>query len=111
MNVVTNEVMELVNKEYEAAKAANGPLASLHEGYAVLLEEMEETQEACKRTTDYTSFLWDHIRRNNPEYARYTVDDISERAIHTACEAIQVAAVCKRITDHLEGRENDHAKT
>lgn len=42
-----------IDKELTAANKMFGPFASLHEGYAVLLEEVDE--------------LWDEIKKKNPD--------------------------------------------
>ncbi len=62
-SAVANELMR--------AQAKHGPHKSLHEGYAILLEEMDE--------------LWDEIKKQNTDpYNIYT-------------EAIQVAAMATEI--------------
>lgn len=110
MNVVEEYVKFLVNKEYDAVNETHKPIASMHEGYAVLLEEVEETQEVCDQLKEYLEFLWREVRGDQPEYAKYNVNAILGIAVETACEAIQVAAVCKRITDYLS-KEKNNAKT
>lgn len=99
MNVVHDEVLALVQKEHDAATEKYGPIASLHEGYAVLLEEVEETKEAVSRVEHHTAFMWKHLRENSKESALRRVEYIKAQSIQAACEAIQVAAVCKRILD------------
>lgn len=61
--------------ELSAAMGANKPMNSLHEGYAVIAEELDE--------------LWDEVKTNphkNPE-----------RNAHARKEAIQLAAMAIRI--------------
>ena len=99
MNVVHEEVLALVQKEHDAAAEKYGPIASLHEGYAVLLEEVEETKEACNSINNRCEFFWENVRNNFTNTAFLTVSGIYSQAINTACEAIQVAAVCQRILD------------
>lgn len=106
MNVVSDQVKELVQREYRQAKKDHKPIASLHEGYAVLLEEVQETKEACEQIEEYCNLLWENIRRDNPELAEYNINTIIDIAIETACEAIQVAAVCRRILDRCKEGEN-----
>jgi hypothetical protein len=62
----TEAVEELI-----AAREKFGPMASSHEGYAVLLEEVEE--------------LWEEVRDNKRDVAAY------KAAMRT--EAVQVAAM------------------
>ena len=99
MNVVSDKVEALVQLEYEADCKDHGPLASLHEGYAVLKEEFEETKEELRDIKQNLYVFWSYIRENEPGWAIKRAETIEERAIKTACEAIQVAAVCRRIMD------------
>lgn len=109
MNVVKEHVKFLVNKEYEAANENHKPIASLHEGYAVLLEEIEEVCEACEELKRRNDVFWYEIRNNNDKYLESVIGKMLDASIEAACEAIQVAAVCRRILDRYE--EDNNAKT
>lgn len=106
MNVVSDQVKELVQREYRQAKKDHKPIASLHEGYAVLLEEVQETKEACEQIEEYRDLVWENIRHDNSELAKYNINTIIDIAIETACEAIHVAAVCRRILDMCKEEKN-----
>lgn len=68
-----SKVMAAVEAELRSATAKFGPFNSTHEGYAVILEELDE--------------MWDEIKANNVE--------LSVR------EAVQVAAMgCRYIVDN-----------
>lgn len=99
MNVVSDKVEALVVLEYSADCKDHGPLASFHEGYAVLKEEVEETKEELRDIKHNLYGFWRYIREDNFEYALKMADEIEKKAIRAACEAIQVASVCKRILD------------
>ena len=43
------EMLERIRKEYYSARGQHTPLASGHEGYAVLLEELDEAWDEIKR--------------------------------------------------------------
>ena len=60
-----DDVLAMVKEEYHAARSKHAPMNSGHEGYAVILEELDE--------------LWDAVR----------ADDFD----HAKDEAIQVAAM------------------
>lgn len=62
--------IELVENELAKATACFGPMRSAHEGYAILLEEVEE--------------LWDEVRAKKPDQEKIRK------------EAIQVAAMAVR---------------
>jgi len=60
-----DKVLAQVKDEYRKARQKHNPMNSAHEGYAVILEELEE--------------LWDAVKANDNGYARK--------------EAVQVAAM------------------
>lgn len=99
MNVVHDEVLALVQKEHDAAAEKYGPIASLHEGYAVLLEEVDELSEACNEIKRRMQIIWHDLRNNDNKDFMYIDNLIKSSAVLAACEAIQVAAVCQRILD------------
>lgn len=61
------------------AQGLHRPMASAHEGYAVLLEELDE--------------LWDEVRKKNPDKKRMRE------------EALQVAAVALRFIHDVTGED------
>lgn len=65
--IVINEAIETLREELTRALEKHGPMASPHEGYAVIAEELDE--------------LWDHVKGNTGR---------GEAAIK---EAMQVAAM------------------
>lgn len=71
--VALNEVAD----ELRSATAKFGPMASAHEGYAVILEEVEE--------------MWHEIKHGTPERAR--------------AEAVQVAAMAIRFLVDIPAAE------
>lgn len=79
---------------------------SLHEGYAVLLEEVEEVQEDIKMVTMLMSghHLWGAIKNNGS--SGYTVEQminsIEEETLHAMKELAQVGAVLQKIKNTLE---------
>lgn len=109
MNVVKEHVKFLVNKEYDAVNETHKPIASMHEGYAVLLEEIEEVCESCEELKRRNAAFWYEIRTNNDKCLKSVIGKMLETSIEAACEAIQVAAVCRRILDRYE--EDNNAKT
>ena len=71
-----NEIIDDVAEELKRATSQHGGFASWHEGYAVLLEEVEE--------------LWDEVKRKN-------------RNVYAARkEAIQVAAMAVKFVAMID---------
>ena len=103
MNVVENDIRALVDKELAAANERFPQFHSAHEGYAVIQEEVDELKEDMNRINGRTACLWDMVRFNNN--CEELVWRIYDNAINAACEAIQVAAMCKKFLE-MEGQGN-----
>lgn len=73
---------------------------SEHEGYAVLLEEVEEACEDADFMQDALKRLWLSIRQNN--FSNYELAQVHELAKGLAEEAVQVAAVCERFMETVK---------
>lgn len=102
MNLVTVQMEGLAKIEYEAAKTDHGPLASMHEGWAVALGEFQETEEALNHVKQYLDEAWESIRADDSRGAEEAMDVAKFFAIRCACEAVEVAAVCQRFLDLLK---------
>ena len=84
---------EVMKNEYRmAAVRHGGTFASTHEGYAVILEEVEEAKADLNALELYVDALWRCVKAD-----KYTNDEqlkvLQRRAIHAAGELIQVAAM------------------
>lgn len=75
---------------------------SLHEGYAVLLEEVEETEDELKRVKDELAELWQSVKQDDNGGAREALRRIYTHAYFMLQEAAQVCAV----TSKFRGQEN-----
>ena len=101
MNAVLEKLPALMAEELKAANKENPPFHSMHEGWAVLKEEVEETSEACKRMAGTLEYIWGDIRKNNPPEALITTN-LRDWAYQTAAEAIQVAAMAQKLLNGIE---------
>ena len=101
MNAVENDIRALVDKELAAANKRFPQFHSAHEGYAVIQEEANELKEATDKVIGRMVSLWSMVKYgNDPERL---LQMISEDAVNAACEAIQVAAMCKKFLE-MEGK-------
>lgn len=96
MNVVREDVEKLVDKELEAATERFGLHHSWHEKYAVIKEEFDEAQDELNEILFDLKVMWKNVKRNDTDYADDISEDMYNAAIRLACEAIQVAAMCKK---------------
>ena len=111
MDAVRKDVEALVQKELEAANK-NFPLFhSAHEGYAVLLEEVEELKDKISEIEKNMSMLWKFIKNNeiDEERAISIIGSTNTVATLAAVEAIQVAAMCKKFKMSLDPKSRDNS--
>ena len=104
MNAVENDVRVLVGKELAAANKQFPQFHSWHEGYAVILEEMEELKEEVEKADSYLAFAWGEIRIDDD--CEDFISGVERYAINAACEAIQVAAMCKKFLEMEAQHDN-----
>ena len=76
--------------------------ASEHEGYAVLLEEVQEASEACRWMASRTESIWCAIRNNVLKKQNYNIEEVKKFALELAKEAVQCAAVCERFLETIK---------
>ena len=98
MNAVQNQVRELVNVELAAANEKFPQFHSSHEGWAVMLEEIDEAEQVMQTVRVCSGILWEQYIRMN-DSGMEEVESIKEYAIQLACEAIQVAAMAQKFMD------------
>jgi len=96
MNVVREGVEKLVEKELEEAIKLHGLNNSLHEKYAVTLEEVEEAQYEMKECAELLHTAWENIKDDDTENAIRDFQGLYSIAVRLACETIQVAAMAKK---------------
>ena len=98
-------VSKLIDIELENANKKFPLFASEHEGYAVLLEEVEECDDEMATIQGNASYLWSAVKVNNSEWKREAISTAYDAALNLACEAIQVAAMCKKYEMFLDGKK------
>lgn len=83
-NIVKAEkAIELIIYEYNRAISLNGPFNSAHEGYAVILEELDE--------------LWDEVKKKAIERSN---DKMTKEAVQVGAMALRfLVDVCMKEAD------------
>lgn len=104
-------VNELIQTEYKnACKNWGDKYHSLHEGYAVLLEEVEEARSEFDKLVINTERIWKEIKDfNNSIYDRNELICLCKKATDytydTIKELAQVGAVLMKIKNTFEVKE------
>ena len=69
---------------------------SMHEGYAVLLEEVEEATEALREVQQHLACAWQDVREDTRKLLGSEILRVEHHAKDLAAEAVQIAAVARR---------------
>lgn len=106
VNAIENDIRTLVDKELAAANERFPQFHSRHEGYAVIKEEAEELDAEVKSVGFYLEEAWEYIK-GDESLAESEIKCVLQDAINAACEAIQVAAMCRKFLE-MEGKQYDN---
>ena len=95
MEKLVQSVKAVIKEEYDRAAEKYGCVhSSDHEGFAVLLEEFEETTDEIAVLNDRIPKLWKLVKGDGSDsYKTEILKEIQDSAMLAACEAIQVAAM------------------
>jgi hypothetical protein len=105
MEELIKSVEKLAAEELERANKKFPLFHSTHEGYAVILEEVQETQYELKWVNEILDGMWEDIKNNFPDNEIYPyLEAIKSHAIYLAAEAIQVAAMAQKFQDSFKGK-------
>ncbi|MCL2492523.1 MAG: hypothetical protein FWF33_00565 [Clostridiales bacterium] len=99
---VEQSLAKAISEEKDYACAGHPDYASQHEAYAVMLEELEETEINIKKLGKAVQEYWDAIKTNEASVIALKLPVIKEVAQSVALEAIQVAAVTLKAIDAFE---------
>lgn len=95
-------IKQAIHAETEEAEVQYGKIYhSLHEGYAVLKEEIDEARDEHIVLKNNLFQFWNNVKINRNQLAKNNVNEIREHAERLALEAVQVAAVCNKILNGL----------
>lgn len=91
-----------VAMELKEANKNNPPVFnSLHEGYGVIKEEMDEAWDAAIDADLSYDKLMDDIRADDKIRLGVSLESLEAQAVNTACEYIQVAAMARKMRGGL----------
>ena len=99
----SKEIEPLIHKaiasEYESANEKFPPFNSVHEGYAVLLEEVEEAKAEIERIEVYLNSLWLAVKRDYNKSCFASAYNVKRAAVRAMQELVQVCAMCDKFCD------------
>lgn len=102
IEVIKTEVERLLTEECERGINKHGSFSSEHEGYAVILEEVQETEQELEEIKRHLNFAWQYIKQDNSKASLELVNLIKKKAIFAACEAIQIAAMGEKFIQSFD---------
>lgn len=97
-------VAKTKKEELEAANKSFAQFNSTHEAYAVILEEAQEAEDELRNVARNLQALWAEIKSNaEKESLEVVAAGVEASAQALAAEAIQTAAMARKLLDYLEG--------
>jgi len=104
-------VSYLIENELDFAADEHGAtFASMHEGAAVLFEEVQEAQDEDGSIDNLIPLFWEAVKNEDSKRARMFAEEIASHAERLSCEAIQVAAMAMKFVDTVEEAEDDNTR-
>lgn len=93
MNVCKDEIRDAVEKELESANELHPLFSSLHEAYAVMLEEYEEAIEQAHLCEEEMAELWRTVKSDHLKGSLESLNWIRVHAEKSAEEFCQLSAM------------------
>jgi hypothetical protein len=96
-----NKIEEIIINELQHARSLFTNMHSAHEGYAVILEEVDELQEELEFFNMHKDGLWQSIKKNNLKIQFNNIKEMQRIIRKLIKEAIQVAAMLQRFQEDV----------
>jgi hypothetical protein len=94
IRIIRTDVEGLVDEELELANGKFPPFHTAHEGYAIIREEWKEHRREAVDMNELIQCLENAVFGD--EAVDKYINSLEMTAINAACEAIQVAAMCRK---------------
>jgi hypothetical protein len=99
-------VEQLIQAEYtNACEKFGNKYNSLHEAYAILLEEVEEVEKEMSFLKRWLENSWESIKTENKYYQNECIEQLEICSTNAIKELAQVGAVLKKIQNTLKVEE------
>ena len=102
---ILDDLKPLVADELKRANLTHPHFHSPHEGWAVILEEVEEAKKEMDDIELWVEGLKYDVFSDSYQAANKLVKDIRDKAVRLAAEAIQIAAMCDKWKPYGEVQE------
>lgn len=105
--MIKDETLEHINLAFDierlnAIQNYGESYHTVHEGYAVLKEEVEEVQDELKAILMFLDIMWEGVKADDNNKVCQTAKYIIKHCQQLAAETAQVAAVSEKI--NISGR-------
>jgi hypothetical protein len=101
-----NKLEDLIKEELlRANKKHNSLFHSLHEFWAVILEEVQEAGKDMNKVNYLSNDLWEYVKTDNYNKCHEVTNEISKMAANCIHELIQVIAMTKKMKLSFEPPE------
>ena len=97
----------IIKAELEAANKIHPPFVDMHQAYAVMLEEYEETLTEIDSARELLKMYWTYTRNDDFESGRKCANQLLVIATRGIAEIVQLAAMAQKamtLEDDLDER-------
>ena len=98
----------IIKAELEAANKIHPPFVDMHQAYAVMLEEYEETLVEIDSARELLKMYWTYTRNDDFESGRKCANQLLVIATRGIAEIVQLAAMAQKamtLEDDLDERK------
>ena len=104
MTTIVQPINLLVSDELDRASKIHGAVfASVHEGFGVIAEELQEVGDELEIAEGNLSTMLAFIREGDSQRIADVADCLRDRAVNAAAELVQVAAMCEKMARTVTG--------
>lgn len=107
MEDINRMIDGIIKAELEAANKIHPPFVDMHQAYAVMLEEYEETLVEIDSARELLKMYWTYTRNDDFESGRKCANQILVIATRGIAEIVQLAAMAQKamtLEDDLDER-------
>lgn len=105
-------IRQLMHTERSWALKQHGHFHSMHEGYAVALEEFDETADEFRKLEEGIPELWEMVKDDATPFTYLRkLDELRETTVQAIAELCQLGAMLEKMDDFLRYSDADSHKS